>query len=89
MRQGANTADAATALAQFDGKKPCWTDPLSASGYVIPSGIVGYDRCQGQSGCLRHRPPDGRHAPCTLKGICDFGATYIDARTSSLAEGPG
>ncbi|MCX6071488.1 MAG: PhnD/SsuA/transferrin family substrate-binding protein [Chloroflexi bacterium] len=31
---GANTADAATALVQFDKKKPCWTDPLSASGYV-------------------------------------------------------
>jgi len=32
---GKSTADAATGLAQFNGKKPCWTDPLSASGYVL------------------------------------------------------
>ena len=79
---GANTADAATALAQFNGKKPCWTDPLSASGYVIPSGIVM------NTGASLKAPAFVQGHPTVVRalyagGICDFGATYIDARTSS------
>ena len=36
----ANTAEAAVALAQFANKKPCWTDQLSPSGYVVPLGML-------------------------------------------------
>ena len=36
-----DTADAATALAQFNKKRPCLVDPLSASGYVLPMGVLG------------------------------------------------
>ena len=79
---GANTADAATALAQFDKKKPCWTDPLSASGYVIPSGIVASTGAKVSSAAFVIGHPTVVRARY-LKGICDFGATYIDARTSS------
>jgi len=35
-----NTADVSTALAQFQNKKPCWADPLSPSGYVVPLGFL-------------------------------------------------
>ena len=38
--QGKNLAEASTALAQFGNKKPCWTDALSPSGYVVPLGIL-------------------------------------------------
>ena len=49
-----STADSKTALAQFEGKKPCWTDPLSASGYVIPSRSRICGRRQDQTS--RHGP---------------------------------
>lgn len=75
-----NTADAATALSQFRDKKPCWSDQASPSGYVIPAGILAANDfsirpaavVQGQPAVVR-AVYDG--------GICDFGATYIDART--------
>ena len=79
---GANTGDAAAALAQFDGKKPCWTDPLSASGYVIPSGIVASSGAAVKSAAFVIGHPTVVRALYS-QGICDFGATYIDARTSS------
>jgi len=50
-----DTADAATALAQFEGKRPCFTDPLSVSGYVIPFGVL-------KNKGLILRPPQ----PCNL-----------------------
>jgi len=75
---GTNTADAKTALAQFEGKKPCWTDPLSSSGYVIPLGIfkdAGVNLkagawVQGHSTVVKsiYLSPKGE--------ICDFGATF-------------
>ena len=76
-----NTADAAIALAQFEGKKPCWDDPLSASGYAIPNGILVRNNVttkpaafvQGHNTVVR---------AIYAKGICNFGATYIDARTA-------
>ena len=87
-----NTADAATALTQFDGKRPCFTDPLSVSGYIIPGGLlkqygVNYKTPPLRSGSSRRlsRPsmlvlPLVKDVPTGV--ICDFGATYIDARTS-------
>ena len=76
-----DTADAATALAQFDGKRPCFTDPLSVSGYIIPGGLLS------QYGVKYKTPAAVQGHPAVVAalyagGICDFGATYIDARTS-------
>jgi len=77
--RGENTVEAAQALTQFSGKKPCWSDAVSPSGYVVPLGFLK------QAG-VEVRPPaflEG-HAPVVRavygRGICDFGATYIDAR---------
>jgi phosphonate transport system substrate-binding protein len=85
--KGANTADAATALAQFEGKKPCWTDPLSSSGYVIPLGIIQESGVkpttgafvQGHTTVIKsvYLSPNGE--------ICHFGASFVDAR-SNVAE---
>ena len=47
---GKDTADAATALAQFAGKKPCYTDPLSASGYLVPSGFLASNGIKTSAG---------------------------------------
>lgn len=83
-----NTADAATALAQFDGKKPCWTDPLSASGYVIPSGLIASNGIKTKAAAFVIGHPTVIQA-LYAGGICDFGATYVDARTDKkFAEVP-
>ena len=81
---GKNTADAATALAQFNGKKPCYTDPLSTSGYVLPSGVLANAGVKTKAGAWVqghgtvitsiYLSPNGE--------ICDFGATFVDARTT-------
>jgi len=81
----ANTADAPTALAQFADKKPCWTDPLSSSGYVIPSGYLAASDINLKAAAFIQGHPQVVRA-VYARGICDFGATYIDARTSSALQ---
>jgi len=74
-----NIADAKTALAQFNDKKPCWSDETSPSGYVIPAGYLNENE-------VVIKPPAFVEGHPTVvrslyaSGICDFGATYIDAR---------
>jgi phosphonate transport system substrate-binding protein len=70
-----NTADAATALAQFADKKPCWTDPLSASGYVIPAGLLGAEGVVTKAAAFVQGHPTVVRA-LYAGGICDFGATH-------------
>jgi phosphonate transport system substrate-binding protein len=76
---GLNTADADVALAQFSEKKPCWSEETSPSGYVIPLGYTNQAE-------VRLRPAAFVGGQTTVVrslyagGICDFGATYIDAR---------
>jgi phosphate/phosphite/phosphonate ABC transporter binding protein len=74
-----NLSAAATALVQFQDKKPCWTDEKSPSGYVVPLGIL-----KG-AGVATREPAFLASHPAVVRaiyagGICDFGATYIDAR---------
>jgi phosphonate transport system substrate-binding protein len=74
-----NTADAGTALAQFADKKPCWSDETSPSGYVVPLGFLN------ESQVVTKPPAFVEGHPTVVRslyasGICDFGATYIDAR---------
>ena len=74
-----NTEAAASALSQFLEKKPCWSDETSLSGYVIPLGYLNEN-------LVITRPPAFVEGHPTVvrslyaSGICDFGATYIDAR---------
>lgn len=76
---GENREDAATALAQFRNKKPCWPDEVSPSGYVIPSGILAYNDIPLRTAAILQGQPTVVRA-VYVGGICDFGATYIDAR---------
>jgi phosphonate transport system substrate-binding protein len=80
---GKNTADAATALAQFAGKKPCYTDPLSTSGYVLPAGVLAKEGVKTRAGAwVQGHPTVITSVYLSPNGeICDFGATFIDART--------
>lgn len=80
-----STANAQTALAQLDGRRPCWVEPGSISGYVLPVGILEQLAIEVQSGVLAQT-----HTAVVrslyIKGICDFGVTFSifgDPRTSS------
>lgn len=87
---GKNTADAATALAQFADKKPCWTDPLSSSGYVLPFGLFKSLNIKLKAGAwVQGHPTVIKSVYLSPKGeICDFGATYIDARSAVVKDFP-
>lgn len=79
-----NAASAEIALAQLQGKRPCWTAPNSISGYLLPAGLLE------QQGIQTQEPVFTYTASATIRalyitGICDFGATFAlsgDPRTS-------
>ena len=76
-----NTAEADVALAQFADKKPCWTDPLSTSGYIIPAGMLANLGIKTKAAAYVQGHPTVVTA-LNAGGICDFGATFIDVRTN-------
>ncbi|MFH1185500.1 MAG: PhnD/SsuA/transferrin family substrate-binding protein [Chloroflexota bacterium] len=74
----ANVAETSVALAQLAQKKPCWTDPFSPSGYVVPLGTLK------AAGIATREPAFLASHPAIVRalyagGICDFGGTYVDA----------
>lgn len=77
--RGENTADASIALSQFRGKKPCWPDEISPSGYVIPAGFLAHNEIPLRAAAILQGQPTVVRG-VYVGGICDFGATYIDAR---------
>jgi phosphonate transport system substrate-binding protein len=74
-----NTANASEALAQFSDKKPCWSDETSPSGYVIPLGFLNKNQISTKPAAFVQGQPTVVRS-VYAGGICDFGATYIDAR---------
>ncbi len=78
-------SDPNVALKQFDKKKPCWTDPLSASGYVIPASLVAASGAKPATAAFVQGHPTVIRA-VYAGGICDFGATFVDARTNSAIQ---
>ena len=77
--RGENLADAPQALTQFRDKKPCWADTLSPSGYVVPLGYLKQAGVEVRSPAFLEGQAPVVRAVYT-DGICDFGATYVDAR---------
>jgi len=69
-------------LEDLKGKRVCWVDAASASGYIIPRIMLmaaGVDPDKD----LAQQTEVGSHdgvALAVYKGDCDAGATYIDAR---------
>ncbi len=80
-----NTANLAAALGQFEEKKPCWSDETSASGYVLPLGLLNQAGVNPRSGAFLEGQPSVVRA-VYADDICDFGATFIDARQSPALE---
>ena len=72
-------SDARIAITQLANKKPCWSDETSASGYIIPLGYLNmYQLNTRPAAFVGGHPTVVRSLYAT--GICDFGATYVDAR---------
>ncbi|MBI3169842.1 MAG: PhnD/SsuA/transferrin family substrate-binding protein [Chloroflexi bacterium] len=83
--RGENITDAVFALKQFADKKPCWSDEVSPSGYVVPLGLLNQSQVTTRAGAFLEGQPNvvrGVYA----SDICDFGATFVDARTSAVLE---
>jgi phosphonate transport system substrate-binding protein len=83
-----STADAADALRQFAGKRPCWVDPTSASGYVLPKGVLAIESILPGPEVITQDHTAVIRALYT-RGICDFGATFGimgDPRTASSVQ---
>lgn len=83
-----STGTAEEALAQFEGLRPCYVDPLSASGYIVPEGVL-------QSENISRQPPvfvlshTAVIRALYVQGICDYGATFGisgDPRTASTIQ---
>jgi len=82
---GLTSADAATALGQFQNQRPCWVDPESTSGYIVPAGMLTAEAIQTQPAVFTQTHTAVVRA-LYIKGICDFGATFStsgDPRTSA------
>jgi phosphonate transport system substrate-binding protein len=72
-----------TDISQLNGKTFCRPDPLSTSGWVIPSIMlkgVGVDPDTGLADVVDAGSHDAVAAG-VYDGTCDVGATYVDART--------
>jgi len=83
--RGENTTDAASALNQLEEKKACWSDETSPSGYVVPFGLLNQAGVQIRSGAFLAGQPSVVRA-VYVDDICDFGATFIDARDMPVLE---
>jgi phosphonate transport system substrate-binding protein len=85
---GLSSADATTALAQFADQRPCWFDEQSASGYILPAGLLRLNNILTQPAVLAQSHTAIIRA-LYIKGICDFGATFAisgDPRTASAVQ---
>jgi len=86
----ATSADLST-LQQFKGKRPCFVDPQSASGYVVP---LIFLKSAGLSTDTDLKAPlyleghDQVARAVYVGGICDFGTTYVDARADVTGDLP-
>jgi phosphonate transport system substrate-binding protein len=87
----AATGDAAHALVQFAGKRPCLVEPTSPSGYILPLGILASESIQTLPAVLAQEETSVIRV-LNAKKVCDFGATFAimgDPRTAeSLADLP-
>ena len=72
-----------TDISELGGKTFCRPDPLSASGWVVPSIMLRGAGVDPDTG-LAQIVDAGSHdavAAAVYDGTCDAGATYVDART--------
>lgn len=79
-----NADEAAVALQQLLGKRPCWIDPQSLSGFILPASLLKQNDISVLEGVQTQTHTAAVRA-LYIKGICDFAATFSlsgDPRTS-------
>jgi phosphonate transport system substrate-binding protein len=72
-------SDPGVALGQLANKKPCWSDETSPSGYVVPLGYLNKHQIITKPAAFVGGHPTVVRS-LYASGICDFGASYVDAR---------
>jgi phosphonate transport system substrate-binding protein len=80
-----NTAVADTALLQFADKRPCFVEPTSASGYILPKSILMENAIETQDP-VWIQTHTGVVRALYIRDICDFGVTFAisgDPRTAT------
>lgn len=80
-----STADGVTALAQFSGTRPCFSQSESLTGQLVPNGLFIQASVPLSDPVLTYSNASNIRA-IYVTGICDFTATYAisgDPRTSS------
>ena len=80
-----NTTNAGIALQQFSEGRPCWVNKTSASGYVVPLGLLAEQGIKVKDGVITQSHTSVVRA-LYVNGICDFGATFAttgDPRTAA------
>jgi len=82
---GANTTEDLSVLKQLDGMKACWSDAKSASAYVVPLGLLNQAGVQIRSEAFLAGQPNVVRG-VYVNDICNFGATYVDARDLPVLE---
>ena len=83
--RNSNITEDKSVLQQFNDKKACWSDEESASGYVLPLGLLNQAEVQIRAEAFLAGQPNVVRA-VYVDDICDFGATYIDARNLPILE---
>lgn len=83
-------AELAPTLAQFKGKKACFGDPESTSGYVVP--MIFLKKAGLTDADIPNPVFSGGHTQTVQAlydgGICDYGATFVDARSNIAKDHP-
>ncbi len=87
--QPATEAELSTLL-QFKGKKACFADPQSTSGYVIP--LIFLKKAGLTDADIPNPVFAGGHTQVVQAlydgGICDYGASFVDARSNIAKDHP-
>lgn len=82
---GLSSAGPEVALKQFKGLRPCWVEPQSVWGYIVPAGYMAKNNLDFLPAVIAQNHTAIVRA-LYVKGICDFGATFSisgDPRTAS------
>jgi phosphonate transport system substrate-binding protein len=77
-------------ISDIEGKVMCWVEPLSTSGYIIPSLMLQAEGIDLEAD-LADTVMAGSHnnvVTAVYNGDCDAGATYVDARGTVEDEFP-
>jgi phosphonate transport system substrate-binding protein len=86
----ANNASGIKTMADLKGKKFCYVDPSSTSGYIVPRIVMQANGINPDTdlGASTNAGSHNNVAIAVYKGDCDAGATFVDARTSVQKDFP-